>query len=408
PPPPPSPVVIPPPIVDEGEDVVIDEYFQTKVRASVGSEVEVSFHVSWMSGGSVSGCLVEVNGTQCTTNSTGWAIYNASFGRVKAETYEVLNVLGDNIGDFVVNISTPVVIWDIVDLNLTVLSERVDVGATAVIDCSGAYRFDGARFNGTVAYNDTLTHGVVGQRNYVVSNITDMQFGLDVFDSNTVSVIFDSVDINLTIVEPRLDVGAEASLIWSGLYQYDHEPFYGEIEYSHALTSDVAQSVMFTVVNITDTKYGLKAFTSSSCECTWDRIEVTECGVDNSTVNVGEESIVWFKAVYANEDQVFDGESGVLMCNGTELEWSPVMERWERIVFSKVEGEKQYHVTGVEDLRYALSSFNSTEPVVVSFLVEPDEGGSEKAWSDLVGLAVIGVIVSGAVVASILYIQKRS
>ncbi len=111
-------------------------------------------------------------------------------------------------------------ITDIVDISLDA-PERIEAGSTANISWHGHYRFDNLTFTGTVLLNDSIiSYDSVGKYSYTVSDITDPANSVDVFSSNTVSIVFDR--LNVTFITP-LQFGIVGTVV-EVKYEYDASP----------------------------------------------------------------------------------------------------------------------------------------------------------------------------------------
>jgi hypothetical protein len=78
------------------------------------------------------------------------------------------------------------------------------------------------------------------------------------------SIIWDRVDITLSTSTPSISIGSNASITWTGYYEYDHTPFSGTIVLNGTTVKDTPGVYTYTVNKIIDTKYDLTAFTSNS------------------------------------------------------------------------------------------------------------------------------------------------
>ena len=145
---------------------------------------------------------------------------------------------------------------------------------------------------------------------------------------------------------------------------------------------------------------------SNSVSCIWDQIVVVESGVTNSTQYVGEDVVVWFRAEYAYDHILFDGDSGVLLSDDSELEWSNENQRWEYRHTKENVGDYLYEVGEIVDSRFDISSLQSGDSVRVTWIeMIPDEPEIvvEETYSDvssnlMMGFAVILISALGYMV----------
>ncbi len=112
--------------------VVIDQIFVTKENCFVNQIQTVGFHASWdQDGYDVNNAIIEINGTQYKTNSTGWISFSASFDSVGKRIWIVTDVQHTNSNSYLVLADVPSIIWDSVSVDTKVISESF--GASNVI-----------------------------------------------------------------------------------------------------------------------------------------------------------------------------------------------------------------------------------------------------------------------------------
>jgi len=280
---------------------------------------------------------------------TGVAKYYFQVSSVKDLVYG-LTVLNDKVG-------SESIIWDRVNVKLTVSDARINIGDTADITWTSVYEYDRTPFTGSLSLNDTKTKNVVGEYGYKVKSISDPKYGLTVFRSNAVSVVFDRVNITLSIADNRIDVGSEAPLSWTGIYEYDSTTFNGTVTYNN--TQTIYKTVGrrgYTISSINDPTYGLTAFRSNSVYCIWDRIKIVDGGVTHNSTYVNQTETVWFQAAYEYDNVVFNASKGTLYVNGSAMTWSEKNNRWEHDFRFDIPGAKTFTVSNVSDILYDLTA----------------------------------------------------
>ncbi|MDW8044681.1 MAG: hypothetical protein RMJ31_02775 [Nitrososphaerota archaeon] len=171
------------------------------------------------------------------------------------------------------SVGTRSIIWDTVNITLSVQQSRIDVGSSANISAKGFYQFDNSEFVGSIILNDAITKLNVGLYNYTVSKIIDNKYGLKTFRSNVISVIFDTVNVTLSSVE-RIEVGRNANIVWSAHYLYDGKPFNGTITLNDESMKTQIGRYQYTVKSIVDRSYGLTSFKSNVIHITFDRLQI--------------------------------------------------------------------------------------------------------------------------------------
>ena len=168
-----------------------------------------------------------------------------------------------------------------------------------------------------------------------------------VMEADPAHVIFDRVQIFLTAPE-RMDVGS--SISWSGFYEYDGQPFPGDVTFSGE--SDQVGTFLQAVQAISDPLYGLEAFTATELEVTFDRVDI-RLEVRTPDVAVGGSAEISIVAQYASDDSPFAGT--VALSND---------------LIQDEAGTFSYTVVSIEDTAYGLTAF-STNTVDVTFYVPP-------------------------------------
>jgi len=165
------------------------------------------------------------------------------------------------------------IIYDKVVILLKAMKKRVDVGTEAPINIDAKYAFDSTPFIGKVYLSTDKKQDKVGLYYYFVTRIEDELYGLKVFETNELQVIFDTVIIELKSSNERIEAGKQAEIFYEAYYAYDNSPFEGEIFLNNDLKIYDVRQVIYTVSRITDHKYGLKSFKSNSVTITFDKIQ---------------------------------------------------------------------------------------------------------------------------------------
>lgn len=285
------------------EGIIIDKCYVDKSHCDINSVRVISFHATWVNGSVASDGYIYINGIQCLTNSSGWATLNYCSPKVCRLTWVVTSVNFHGITAFCQLIPDPSIIWDRVNITLTVVDDRINVGESAIINWSGFYEYDGTPFSGSVFYNDTLIKSVVGCYCYTAASIYDPTYNLTAFTSNSVSVIFDKVQIELFVIKNRINVGEKMNLKWRGVYEYDNTLFTGSITLNDTqLSYHTVGRRGYRVKYITDDVYGITVFSSNKVFCIWDKVNITLSVLDYR-IDVGSPMLWDFTAIYAYDDK---------------------------------------------------------------------------------------------------------
>ena len=115
--------------------------------------------------------------------------------------------------EFLQLISDPYIVWDRVQISLTVDRQRIDVYTGAIYTFSTTYEYDGsdAKEYTTIGLNDTLIKTNVGKFTFETAKIVEVKYGLSKFITNTFSVIWDIVKIELSVSDNRIDIESTGS-----------------------------------------------------------------------------------------------------------------------------------------------------------------------------------------------------
>ncbi len=125
---------------------VVDQTFVSAHQCGIGDSVFVGFHVSWeKSGSDVAGATLYVNGTEYTTNSSGWAEFDAFYTTVGKRTWTVTDLTHFEASGYKVAVANPTVIWDSVDIDVDV-SDNFFGTMSFTINVANSY--DGASITG--------------------------------------------------------------------------------------------------------------------------------------------------------------------------------------------------------------------------------------------------------------------
>jgi parallel beta-helix repeat protein len=226
--------------------LVVDDSWassETPNRCDVNSTQYYAFHVIWAhnSSDATTGTITisGVTGAK-KVNATGWANFNYSSKNPIKKTFSVQSVNFTYvyagkvyyIKAFIQKAYNLTTIWDRVRIILSIADDRIDVGSNATISWGASvYEFDNSsftKFKGYPLLNDTLMHDTVGKWYFTTSSIVDPKYHLRAFRSNTVSCIWDEIDVIVGGVSRlQLDVGQTGTIWFTAIYRYDNKLFKG-------------------------------------------------------------------------------------------------------------------------------------------------------------------------------------
>jgi len=271
--------------------------------------------------------------------------------------YTVATISDPTYGLTIFEANSVYCIFDKVTITLSVSDDRIDVGSTADIALSAVYQYDGMHYDGTVVLNDTLTKSAVGRYGYTVSSLSGDTYEITEFESNSVYVIFDRVQINLSVSDDRINVGDTTALSWTGTYEYDGSAFDGSITYNDTLSKTVVEKYEYKAASISDPTYGLTIFATNEVYVIFDKVIITLSAVGD-TVGAGSTTSITWTAAYQYDGTDFDG---TITLNDT-LTKSTV-------------GTYHYTTQTISGDSYGITAFESNT-VTIIFLVDTDGDGT--------------------------------
>ena len=195
-----------------------------------------------------------------------------SSDKVAKKVFKITGVNETSHGITAFQPSNTSIIFDMVNLTLSVLDDRINVGSIAQIQASGVYAFDGSPWRGSYVLNDTLGKNVPGRYEYTVSSVTDDKYGLTVFKCNSVQITFDKILITLKVLRDKVSLWTEMPWDFTAVYAStgeDAKP-YLTVNLNDTTTKSAPGTYAFTIQSIKETKYGLTAFESNTITCTWE------------------------------------------------------------------------------------------------------------------------------------------
>ena len=229
--------------------------------------------------------------------------------RVIKKTYEVTKVvtaLGDT--PYTRPLNKPTIIFDCVNVTLSVTKDRIDVKSRASIKYVAKYCYDKTDFSGTIDLNNTrVVYDQPSSRTYSVMKVHDSKYGLTSYISNKLKISWDGVYISLKTSKPRVDVDTSPVIDIEAFYELDGLPLDGGVKLNDDLYKNEVGLYEYHPVSIVDNKYGLTMFRYNSLNIIYDMIKI-ELTSNNYRVNVGERVNISYKLYYSYDLKIFNGE----------------------------------------------------------------------------------------------------
>jgi len=261
----------------------VDATTSSIFRADINSNQTIGFHLRWENGSDVKGAQVRITDDLTTsTNEEGWALFPVSSPTVFKQTWMILEVSHPSMGEFKDPVAPPFIIWDKIQIEISIQNPRIDVGTWSTPIYEAYYEYDKDEFEGQIDYNTDLYSNIVQDKDITVQRITDDKYGLSTFSSNVINVIWDRVHLELDVTKDKFQVGSEADISIRKGYEYDNMPFNGNYELNNPLKGNNIGMVTYKITQITDPRYSLTKFQSNEVSCKFDEIEM-EQRVETST-----------------------------------------------------------------------------------------------------------------------------
>ncbi len=184
--------------------------------------------------------------------------------------------------------------------------KRQGIGTTADITYEAMYEYDETPFSGSVILNDTAKKDVVGRYYYTVEEVKDDLYGVDAYASNVISIIFDEIGITLSVPDDRVNVGSEANISWSGIYEYDGFPFKGEVALNDSTTKLYVGSHSYTVSKASDPIFGIEAYSSNTIDVIFDEVEIV-LSTNQERVDAGSSANIHVEGTYLYDGSPYEG-----------------------------------------------------------------------------------------------------
>ncbi|MFX1415748.1 MAG: hypothetical protein ACFFC0_03000, partial [Promethearchaeota archaeon] len=237
----------------------------------------------------------------------------------------------------------PAIIWDALNVTVTISDHRINLDETASIHTSAAYAYDGATYDGTLNLNNTqFSYSTVQKQGYTVASATgDDSYGITAIRKNeAVYCIWDSLTIDMTDpIDQRINTNTNASgIVVTATYDYDGSQYDGTLALNN--TQFIYLTAQRQGYNVTgalgDDAYGITLISSNDeTYCIWDSLTIAITDPVDQRIAVNENaSGIAVSAVYDYDSMPFDG---TFTLNDTNFAYSTVGKRGYTVL--SVEGD---------------------------------------------------------------------
>ncbi|MAH21840.1 MAG: hypothetical protein CMO12_03410 [Thaumarchaeota archaeon] len=363
--------------------LVLSSFGAEKSRIDVGTPATVWFQIrSEFDNEMVNeGKVTLSNSSMASFSSTRerWE-HTPKLHRVDQQDFRLISAIWSKHG---INALTPAnenvtsVIWDRINVRQGgVDDDRINIGTEGVFWYKIEYEFDKQEFtssNGDLVLSGSIptqwsdhakrweyatTLQSTGNLSLSISEVNDRTYDLssnartDYVDE--LDIVWDSISMELEVLDERLDVGTQANFVARGIHEYDGSIFSGSFQLNDTATKETVGEYYYSIEEVNDEKFGISTLESNSVKVVFDQIEISIEA--EPRVEVGTEAPFEWTGHYLFDGDMFQGS---ISLNDT-------------IVKETVE-KFYYQVGDVVDPLYKLNIHNSNVvPVIFDrILAEP-------------------------------------
>jgi hypothetical protein len=334
-------------------------------RVDIGTTVYIYFHCVWLKNNSpVETGLLYVNSTPYSINETGWV-------RITNSSMDVLHLKWNVTGADVEGVTSykndeplPEITWDALRITIEFDDYRINVGSRANESVKAYYSSDGSEYYGGLTLNDTdFREFTVQRKGYtVIAAAGDDIHGITAIESiQEASVIWDGLNIQLSVDQNRVDVGQTVTINVFVVYAYDETVFDGIYTLNdNVFTQDRVGMRVYTILEdfLAGDTHGIDEIISNSgTYVIWDELEVYKSEVERRRCDLGGSVEVRFWLRYSFDEAPYSDANGTLQINATEAAYSVSSGYWYRSVIHHDVGSYRYVVTGFNDSSSAVTRF---------------------------------------------------
>lgn len=220
------------------------------------------------------------------------------------------------------------VTWDRINvLQGGVDDDRINIGTEGVFWYKIQYEFDKQEFtpsNGDLVLSGSIptqwsdhakrweyatTLQSIGNLSLSISEVNDRTYALS-SDARTdyvgeLDIVWDSISLELKVLDERLDVGTQANFVARGVHEYDGSIFSGSFQLNDTVTKETVGEYYYSVKEVSDEKFGISALESNSVRVVFDQIEINLEA--ESRVEVGTDVSFEWTGHYLFDGDMFQG-----------------------------------------------------------------------------------------------------
>jgi hypothetical protein len=254
------------------------------IRVDIGGELRPDIARYHFDGSPFSGILY----LNDTLTDKDFGEYNLRIVSIEDSTYGLTEFYADPIKAIV----------DRVSIEMSISDDRIDVGTRPEIAIDGYYEYDNSPFQGVITINHPPDYESVRLYEYTICCITDPDYGLESFTSNSVNCIWDQIKITEGGVSQSNTVPESTETIWFKVqYEYDGNQFSDENgilwindeeatwnnedeRWEISQTQEQDATIEYEVTGVEDEQYGLTRINHAASfqSITWETPEPEPSG----------------------------------------------------------------------------------------------------------------------------------
>ncbi|MFH2112715.1 MAG: hypothetical protein ABIJ47_15820 [Candidatus Bathyarchaeota archaeon] len=234
-------------------------------------------------------------------------------------------------------------VYDKIIVELETEDDRINVGEQAPITYRAYHAYDGQEYAGDIVLTPKVLESP-GSADVRVLRLRDMVYFIGAFEANTVHVVWDQIQVDLSVDDHRVDLGETVEVDYTARYAYDGQPLDpGAVKLNaYTMTGDTVGDYAFEVVEVGPNPHNITSVSFNECKVVWDQVAV-KVKSPTERVVLGTMTGPDVEAYYVYDQKPFQGTY-----------------RLDK-EFSAAPGSETYRVTGITDPLYGLRGFTCQE-----------------------------------------------
>lgn len=311
-------------------DKVEIRLYSDRKRYDVGKEAKISYTAHYMSDTKPFIGTIELNDTLAKN-------------RVGKYKYIVKTIDDQRNGVTAFTCNTIEVVYDKIIVELGAEDDRINVGEQAPITYKAYHAYDGLEYTGDIVLTPQVMESP-GSADVRVLRLRDMVYFIGAFEANTVHMIWDQIQVDISVDDHRVDLGETVDVEYTARYAYDGEPLDLDAVKlnTYTMSRDTVGDYAFKVVEVGPNPHNITSVSFNECKVVWDEVAVKVISPLDRVV-LGTMTRPDVEAHYVYDQKPFQGT-----CMFDKE-------------FSAAPGSETYRVTGITDTLYGLRGFTCQE-----------------------------------------------